>query len=362
MSREQFLTVESELKSRFIDRDDEIRGLSLAALSGQHLLMLGPPGNAKTQLIKAFTEYLGGACFKWSLNEFTAPDEILGPVSLQGLKSDIYRRNTAGKLPEADVGYLDEIFKANSPILNTLLPILQERVFFNDSVETPVPLLFLMGSSNELPPEDEGLAALYDRFVLRYNPGYISDPGQFAQLLTLKNGQRRTEPITRETLIADRAIVAGMSTAVGPDTIESLTLVWSRLREEAHVVLSDRRWRQTLLIMAAESWLSGATEVTPESLLVGIHVFWDKPDQIRTVSQIVRSCINPGLAKARAIETAATEAMRELSSLKDVTQFIQLLTQLRQLRTDIGGLTQTAPVVVIRNQLDSYIQTVREKL
>ena len=180
-------TMERELSASLIERDEVIRAALIALLARQHLVILGPPGTAKSQLVTALASRISPAngtglkSFNYLMTRFTTPEELFGPVSVQALKQDEYRRVTTGKLIEAELAFLDEIFKASSAILNALLKITNERTFSNGNQELPVPLLSLFAASNELPQGNE-LEALWDRFLLRVRVGYVSDSG-FAKLI-----------------------------------------------------------------------------------------------------------------------------------------------------------------------------------
>src|SRR3954453_1051179 len=159
-----------ELSISLIERDDEIDLVLTALLAREHVLLVGPPGCAKSLLLDAVMRWLGGKVFSCLLTRFTTPEELFGPVSVAGLKADEYRRITAGKLPEADGCFLDEVFKGSSAILNPLLRILNERTFDNGGDVVPVPLRLCVAASNEWPAQQENgkeLAALFDRFLLR---------------------------------------------------------------------------------------------------------------------------------------------------------------------------------------------------
>eukprot|EP00971_Amphidinium_carterae_P295290 5864380-Amphidinium_carterae.1 len=149
-----------------MERDVEAKLLMLAALSGEHLFLLGAPGTAKSLLARRLSTLCAGNFFERLLTRFSVPEELFGPLSLQALERDELKRKTEGFLPQADVAFVDEIFKANSSILNTLLMILNERYFDNGREREHVPLWCVVAASNELPDTDE-LDALYDRFLLR---------------------------------------------------------------------------------------------------------------------------------------------------------------------------------------------------
>lgn len=177
----------SALESGLVERETEVRLLLLAAFCGEHLLLLGPPGTAKSELGRRLSAVCGGASFfERLLTRFSVPEELFGPLSMRGLENDQYVRQTEGYLPTATVAFIDEVFKANSAILNSLLTILNERLFDNGNQRTKVPLLCLVGASNEL-PESEELDALYDRFLLRSSVEQVS-AGSLASLLTMRAG------------------------------------------------------------------------------------------------------------------------------------------------------------------------------
>ena len=157
----------ASLEYGLVERETEVRLLLLAACCGEHLLLLGPPGTAKSELGRRLSALCdGGLFFERLLTRFSVPEELFGPLSMRGLENDQYVRQIDGYLPTANVAFVDEILKANSAILNSLLTILNERLFDNGSERINVPLLCLVGASNEL-PESEELDALYDRFLLR---------------------------------------------------------------------------------------------------------------------------------------------------------------------------------------------------
>ena len=183
--KDKLTTLKDELNANFKEREDEIAGSLLALISGEHVLFIGPPGTAKSLLAKNMCNCIeGGSFFYYLLTRFTTPDEIFGPLSLSSLQSDIFSRKVEGYLPTANVSFLDEIFKSNSSILNSLLTILNERKYHNGSAILDVPLFTVFGASNELPEENESLEALYDRFLFRYFVEYIQDESNFVDFIT----------------------------------------------------------------------------------------------------------------------------------------------------------------------------------
>src|SRR5262249_4801728 len=163
MPQEKLKKIREELRQTFLERADLIDGALAALLSSHHVLIVGPPGTAKSMLADEMCRRIGGAnYFQWLLTRFTTPEEIFGAVSLKALEQDDYRRVTDHKLPQAHIAFLDEIFKANSSILNAILTLINERIFHNGKEVTTVPFLTPFFPTTTPPPYDK-LIALYDR-------------------------------------------------------------------------------------------------------------------------------------------------------------------------------------------------------
>src|SRR5271168_3495141 len=154
-----------ELQDRFLGKDEVIRLLLIAAIAGEHAVLIGPPGTAKSALVRSFARLMRAQYFEYLLTRFTEPNEIFGPVDINAFRAGRYERRTAGMLPEAEIVFLDEVFKSNSAILNSLLTLLNERRFTSGDRSIACPLLCAFGASNEV-PSDETLTAIYDRFIL----------------------------------------------------------------------------------------------------------------------------------------------------------------------------------------------------
>src|SRR4051812_31791932 len=172
----------TDLTSRFPERESVIDGALCAVLASEHVLLLAPPGTAKSALVRALAQAFGGRYFERLLTKFSTPEELFGPISLKALEQDQFSRVTTGKLPEVEFAFIDEVFKASSAILNTLLTLANERLFQNSGAPLRCPLVSLFGASNEL-PEGKELEALFDRFLLRFEVGYLLRPGNFRLVL-----------------------------------------------------------------------------------------------------------------------------------------------------------------------------------
>ena len=154
------------LKRQFVGRDEVIELIALAIVAGEHLLLHGPPGTAKSALIRRFAGLTSARYFEYLLTRFSEPNEIFGPIDLAQLREGRVATVTTGMLPEAEYVFLDELFNANSAILNSLLSVLNERVFRRGGETRELPLFSLFSATNQL-PEDDALKALFDRFLLR---------------------------------------------------------------------------------------------------------------------------------------------------------------------------------------------------
>lgn len=302
--------VRADLKARFVERDEVVDGLLCALLARQHVLLVGPPGTAKSALVNAVTASVEGAReFSWLLTKFSTPEEVFGPISLSGLQQDRFSRVTMGKLPEAHVAFVDEVFKASSAILNALLSIANERVFHDDGRVRTCPLITLVGASNELPHGDEGLGALFDRFLLRLDVRYVRDRGGQARLLageaTPSSATIALDDLEAAQLMVDRV-------TIDDDTIDVLLSVKARLEEESYVA-SDRRWRQLLGVLRARAWLEGAAAVDEEHIVdVLPDCLWSDPKDRPAIAAAVGAVANPGAARITELVDAAKQVAADL--------------------------------------------------
>ncbi|WP_413367600.1 AAA family ATPase [Lysinibacillus sp. 3P01SB] len=289
MSYVQLQKIKRCLNSKFYDRETEVEALMTALLSRQHILFIGPAGTGKSALSSMLGEIVEGShYFQHLLTPFSTPEELFGVLSLKDLEQGIYKRNTAGMLPEAHFSFIDEIFKANSAILNSLLTLINERVFYNNGVPIPTPLMTLVGSSNEYIEEGEGLEALFDRFLLRYEVEYIRDEELFISML--KDEQEISVPrLTFSELLYHQERV---KTVKIPDAIyKALAKVRSKLRDEG-IRPSDRRFKQSLSLLRAKAYLDGRFEVNRSDMTILEHALWETADQKGKTKEIIYEMVH----------------------------------------------------------------------
>ena len=302
---EKLKKIKNDLKTRYFERDDVIEGAFCALLTGSHLLLIGPPGTAKSQLANEICRKIKEArYFQWLLTKFTTPEELFGAVSLRGLENDEYRRVISGKLPEAHIAFLDEVFKASSSILNTLLTIMNERIFYNGTEKIGIPLISLFGASNELPSEEDELEALYDRFLLRYVVDYIKEDFRFLKMLNTGNEPTEEGVVTREELDTCRAEAAGVK--LPSNILKTISRIRKELGKKG-ITPSDRRYKQSASLLKAKAYLDERSEVSEDDLRFLEHILWREPGEKAEIQSVIHQALHGWRDRLRELLIQAKE-------------------------------------------------------
>lgn len=290
---------------------DRIMALALLALvSGESLFLLGPPGTAKSLVARRVKSVLKGAkSFEYLMSRFSTPDEIFGPVSISKLKNeDKYERIVTGYLPDADIVFLDEIWKAGPSIQNALLTAVNERIYSNGSQVIFLPLKLVLAASNELPAEGEGLEALWDRFLIRLVSDCVSGERNFRKIVRQTSS---AEPEIPEELRLDAATLAewkaGADRVEIPDDVLSIiSSVRKRLaamaeKEETSSLdryVSDRRWKKIAGLMRTSAFLNGRSGADYSDCILLMHTVWNKAALIGEARETVAGAFALDIEKA----------------------------------------------------------------
>jgi MoxR-like ATPase len=338
---QQIQQLRADLSARFPERRDVIDGALAAVLAGEHVLLLGPPGTAKSALARAIAQAFGGTYFERLLTKFSTPEELFGAISLKALEQDRFARVTAGKLPEAEFAFVDEVFKANSAILNSLLTLVNERVFHNDGQPVACPLVSMFGASNEL-PEGKDLEALFDRFLLRFEVGYLLRPANLKLVLSAP------DPVAAPAMkMADlkKAQAEVAKIAITDETIAALIEIRDACKAEG-IVASDRRWKKSLKLAQAAAYMAGEKKTSPEDLSILVDSLWREPKDRAKVARLVGKLADPVGAQATEILDAARETAAKVAALVAgdrktyIGQAAQALEQFQAQQKKLGQLAK----------------------
>ncbi|MEZ9565158.1 ATPase RavA domain-containing protein [Vibrio artabrorum] len=303
------------------EREDTIKLCLLAALAGESVFLLGPPGIAKSLIAKRLIQaFDNSSYFEYLMTRFSTPEEVFGPLSIQELKDNgRYVRLTEGYLPTAQVVFLDEIWKAGPAILNTLLTVVNEKTFKNGSEIERVPMRLLVTASNELPDEDSGLEALYDRMLVRVFVNRIQNKQNFKSMLTTGTSQ--------EAVIPKGLAITDMEYHQWQQALDKLELtdnafdklfeLKSMLEEavkkqglssESELYVSDRRWKKSVKLLKASAFFSGRDCVNPLDILLLQDCLWHNPGSHDVVHGVVKD-----FALNRAFDQQESKAQIEMS-------------------------------------------------
>jgi MoxR-like ATPase len=285
-----------QLNQGLVEREHVLKLAMLTTLAGENLVLVGPPGTGKSLVARRIAQSLshegedGAGYFEYLLTKFSTPEELFGPLSITALKADRFHRNTAGYLPTVRMAFLDEIFKASSSILNALLTVLNERVYHNGTEVQKVPLQALIAASNELPTDQEELAALYDRFLVRVFVDYVG-ANNLSRLF-----ETTTEPTLRAQDMLSAADLARVRQAADqvvfePALIQAVQDIWAAhkeaFKEDRRESLSDRRLKKVIHLMRVSAATNGREAVDLSDVMLLKDCLWNHADNVKKVQEVV---------------------------------------------------------------------------
>ena len=331
---ERFKQLLGEMNRSIYEKETEISLSLLAALAGESIILLGPPGVAKSMVARQLkTAFREAQSFEYLMSRFSTPDEIFGPVSIQKLKtSDTYERAVEGYLPTADVVFLDEIWKAGPAIQNTLLTVINEKIFRNGNREMHLPLKLLVAASNELPAKGEGLEALWDRFVIRIESRPIKLEKNFRAML-LDSNESHTD-LTDTTDEGNAMSVCDVRISskeyvewsnqickigVKEEVLDAISAIRKSLRavnvdeaaERRNIYVSDRRWKNIVRLLRTSAFMQDREEVDICDLLPIYHCLWQEPEERDAIRSIViRALFSPFAEKLVEMKNALAEDIK----------------------------------------------------
>jgi len=372
---EKLQYIELELNSFAMERTEEVKMSILALLCGQHMLLLGPPGTGKSMLVWQLVRRIDGArLFEMLLTKYsTDKDLFISRTDIQeeqhnGCKSVRFFHSTEGTLADAQVAFLDEIFKANSATLNALLTLINERKFHINGQTFAAPLVSLFGASTELPEEGEGLEALYDRFMIRMVAERVRERGNRLTMRQKSRAHRAAQangslpPITTINmqeldLLRKQASLVAVPTVID----ERIEEIIDALLTEG-IVVSDRRDARLDTIIQAHALMDGRQQVNEGDISVLQHCLWNQPTEIKTVQRIVLSIANPMENKAIELLDQAQEIRDDAVKAADGAAGAEANSKLKKLVVAIDELmrqaqSQGAPttkIVEVKNTIQSF--------
>ena len=346
---ERFKQLLGEMNRGIYEKETEISLSLLAALAGESIILLGPPGVAKSMVARQLkTAFRDAQSFEYLMSRFSTPDEIFGPVSIQKLKtSDTYERAVEGYLPTADVVFLDEIWKAGPAIQNTLLTVINEKLFRNGNREMHLPLKLLVAASNELPAKGEGLEALWDRFVIRIESRPIKLEKNFRAMLLESHADfsRSTRALGHADFSGSTGVLGHADFADNADSsdlkitgeeyaewaekickigvkeevLDAISAIRKSLRavnvdeaaERRNIYVSDRRWKNIVRLLRTSAFMQDREKVDICDLLPIYHCLWQEPEERDAIRSIViRALFSPFAEKLVEMKNALAEDIK----------------------------------------------------
>jgi len=282
-----------------LDRESACKMTLLALVADESIFLFGPPGTAKSMMAKWAASILDTKkYFSCLLNQYTQPDELFGPVSIQALGNGTREILTEGYMPDSEIAFLDEIWKAGPAILNTLLTICNEKTFRNGNKTLNVPLKLLISASNEFPSEDSGLEPLYDRFLIRLIVHPVSRKDSFVSLVT---GKKHPEKNIEITAISKEELDNWRKGCEEIEVTKEITdfLYTLRLRlNEREIYVSDRRWKKIVNLLRTSAFLNGRSHIAYSDLFILENVLWSKLEERESVKECAIESVTTATVKS----------------------------------------------------------------
>jgi MoxR-like ATPase len=331
--------VVAPIQQRFVGRDEVVDLIALTVVAGEHLFLHGPPGTAKSALIRTFARAVRGSYFEYMLTRFTEPNEIFGPIDIAKLRDGKVITVTTGMLPEAEFAFLDELFNANSAILSSLLTILNERVFRRGLETHHLPLLSLFSASNHLPEED-ALKALFDRFLLRC---HVENLNRDAMPKLLQAGwELEQTPLAESSISADdmRRLAKSIFKVDLSGALEAYREAVHKVRDLG-IAFSDRRAVKVQKLLAASALLCGRTAAQPSDLWV-LRYVWDREEQIESLAALVNGILEQHTKDAK---------KHPLAAVRKAVDAEELARQIAALEKDLGPSLTLSQIARLKDRL-----------
>jgi MoxR-like ATPase len=317
------------LENTFLGKSETVRLMLVVAVAGEHMLLVGPPGTAKSAIVRMFAKLVDARYFEYLLTRFTEPNEIFGPIDIQAFRQGHYQRRMEGMLPTGEIVFLDEVFKANSAILNSLLGVLNERVYTVGGTVVKVPLISAFGASNEVPNDDD-LMAVFDRFLIRIKNDNL-DSYHFQDLLVrgiahevakITGEYDRLQPqLTANDLRHLHLTVGERMRRIPEAFLAQYKGLIFQIRAEG-VSISDRRAVKMLKLFCASALLDGRAHPDPGDFDLLKHI-WNNLDQAEILEGIVGPVLeqwyreHPEARRVSATEVGVDALVAEINRIRD---------------------------------------------
>ncbi|WP_067728854.1 AAA family ATPase [Oceanobacillus damuensis] len=351
--------IKDALNGKYLEREQQVEGMLIALLSRQHILLVGPPGTAKSALSMELSTIIENSTyFQWLLTKYTTPDEVFGGIMLKDIEEGIHKHNTEKKLAEAHLVFLDEIFKGSSEILNALLKAINERTFENGTEEMDMPLMTLVGASNEYPDEEDGLDALFDRFLLRFEVDYIKDRRNLLKVMK-GTGQEQEMPTISLEELENLQFLREM-VAIPDEVYEKVADIWEELRDEG-IFPSDRRIQRCYSVLQAKALMEQRQIVEVKDILFLQHALWQNIDQKGQVTEIIRKHAQDVVSRLlESVTEESADIMKQLQESENTNYVLEATQKIKSLAKELNNVKEKHPARI--QDIEKVSEKLRENL